>query len=78
MFISFVNSCADYMADSDDRKRDRDDAKREEEFDKAQTVNYFYDDGTESDPDNSYDDKYDIEFDKYYRWEYEYQDSEDD
>lgn len=78
MFISAVNSCADYMADSDDRKRDRDDANREEEFDKAQTVNYFYDDGTESDPDNSYDDKYDIEFDKYYRWEYEYQDSEDD
>ncbi|RRF96854.1 MAG: hypothetical protein DUD27_02845 [Lachnospiraceae bacterium] len=67
-FMLMIESISNYDAGADQRERAKDMKAQREEFENAQTVNYFYDDGTESDEDNSYDDKYNItsEDDWYY------------
>lgn len=60
VFMLAIESISNYDADADKREREKDMKAQREEFENAQTVNYFYDDGTESDEDNSYDEEYDI------------------
>ncbi|MGN0241245.1 MAG: hypothetical protein ACI4CS_06125 [Candidatus Weimeria sp.] len=62
LFMLAVESISNYAAGADEREDEKNVKAKKEEFVNAQTVNYFYDDGTESDEDNSYDDKYDIRY----------------
>lgn len=65
--VAGIDNIMDHF--SEERERDRERARQEEEFRDAQTVNYFYDDGTESDEENSYDDKYQIMDEKPIEWQ---------
>ena len=63
VFMLAIESINDYSLGADKRKEDKDMKAKQEEFENEQTVNYFYDDGTESDEYNSYDEEYFIQYD---------------